>query len=223
MLSQCKKHTHAHTFCFGLHTIRLQVDHTHNDLDQRFSAVGTCLQSAPCLEDPDEFRDYLLDNLKPARGRYLHVEVLTATFDFTSWFFQIGSHLQGITPTALQKEVNHSWKFVQRDLVQRLFPTVDAIENQCGVFEGLEEEGGDCIMLVKQFIHSQQLSQAPLLALPAAVAGKLDPNLLKVLFSGIRFLIPAEVYLFYTPVVCNFGATGLPLCKLFTCLFLGSF
>ena len=67
----------------------LQTGHTHNEQDQRFSSVWALLQRAPVLEDPYEFADWMRANIKPPRGRALHVEVMESTWDFQSWFFQL--------------------------------------------------------------------------------------------------------------------------------------
>ena len=68
----------------------LQVGHTHNGQDQRFSTVATVLSRAPVLEDVHDFADWIRNNVQPARGRQLHVEILGNTFDFQAWFSKLG-------------------------------------------------------------------------------------------------------------------------------------
>ena len=62
-----------------------KTGHTHNELDQRFSSVGTSLSRAPVLEDMHAFKNYMIENVQPARGRDLHVEILESTMNFQKW------------------------------------------------------------------------------------------------------------------------------------------
>ena len=102
-------------------TSRFQVDHTHNEMDQRFSSLATILASAPSLEDPSDFKDWILKHLKPVLGRTLHVEVLDVTFDFKLFFSGLGMQFHGLTTSASEPHANHCWKFCQRDAVDRAF------------------------------------------------------------------------------------------------------
>ena len=150
---------------------RLVKDHTHNELDQRFSSLATCLSQAGCLEDEGEFRDHILENFKPAGGRHLHVEVLRNTFDFQSWFESLGIHFKGICPTQGEPRVTHVWHFVQRGLSSRLLPPGMVIENhhENHVSESME----DTLLLTKHHLHSSTLSQTPVLAVPQSSTHKL--------------------------------------------------
>ena len=108
--------------CFeDINMPRLEKDHTHNELDQLFSALGAYLQSAECLETPDEFCDFLLKHVRPHCGRELHVEVMTDCWDFNSFFHCLDIHIKGLTPTVANSETNHVWRFLQRDLVHSFF------------------------------------------------------------------------------------------------------
>ena len=117
---------------------RLQKDHTHNELDQRFSSVGTTLSRAPSLEDEDEFCDWLRTHVQPASGRKLVVERLDSTYDFQTWHNSLDLHLTGLTPTPAQPKVHHVWEFVQRAIAERIVGSGSLlIENHHKVFDGM--------------------------------------------------------------------------------------
>ena len=80
--------------------------HTHNELDQRFSELATSLSSAPVLEDIHEFAAHLSANVKPVRGRLLHIEVLGHTCDFKSYLQPLGMGVSGIAPTHFDPDVH---------------------------------------------------------------------------------------------------------------------
>lgn len=159
---------------------RLIKDHTHNELDQRFSSLGMMLNGAGCLEDMEEFRDHILENFQPACGRALHCEVLESTWDFQSAFHELEIHFRGICPSQYEPLVNHVWHFAQRGLTSELVPAGTVIENHHSGFTS--ETPRDCILLTKQHLHSSSLSQLPVLAMPANCAEKFRGADLKVCF-----------------------------------------
>ena len=65
----------------------LKVGHTHNEQDQRFSTVASLLSQAPILEDAEEMQQFMLEHIKPPRGRSLVVEVLRGLGD---WRWMVG-------------------------------------------------------------------------------------------------------------------------------------
>ena len=89
----------------------LKAGHTHNGQDQRFSTAATVLSRAPVLEDPWEFKDWMLEYIKPVRGRKLHVEVLNSTMNFQKWQVQLDIAMSGLTPTSLEPDTNRCWRF----------------------------------------------------------------------------------------------------------------
>jgi hypothetical protein len=95
----------------------LQVGHTHNEQDQRFSTVATVLSRAPVLETPSDFAKWIRENVKPLKGLDLHVEVLDGTFDFQAWFAVLGIKIGGLASTHWEPDANHVWNFPQRSLV----------------------------------------------------------------------------------------------------------
>ena len=158
---------------------RLQVDHTHNEIDQRFSEVGSTLSRAPVLEEPEDFRDWMITHVKLVRGRRLHVEILQSTLDFQNWTFPFGLQISGITSNACEPDVNHCWKFVTRELANDCLGN-DLTEVHHADMQELPKNSKDIVLLVKQFIHSTCLSQAPLLALPVGHGGAFNATDLQV-------------------------------------------
>ena len=59
----------------------MKPGHSHNEQDQRFSTIATTLSSAPVLETPGAFRDWIYEHVHPVQGRKLHVQVLESTME----------------------------------------------------------------------------------------------------------------------------------------------
>ena len=141
--------------------------------------MATTLSRAPVLEDPWEFKDWILKHVKPVRGRELHVEVLSSTFEFQNWFHDCGVQLSGLASISGETDTTHSWKFVSRELVTECFGQ-DIVEVHHEEWEHKEKKPQDTIMLLKQFIHSTSLCQPPLLMFPQGTCDQLSPAKLKV-------------------------------------------
>ena len=163
---------------------RLQPNHTHNEMDQRFSSVATTLSRAPVLEDREEFADWMREHVKPVGTRTLHIEVLEGTWDFHTWLHGLDVHLCGLAPTCWEPDVNHSWRFVTRNDIDQILPAESDIECHHPKWAELMTEHGspsDVVLCLKRFMHSSSLSQTPLVVLPSVVAKELSPNTLKAL------------------------------------------
>ena len=141
----------------------LQVDHTHNELDQRFSSMASVIKQADTVEDLTELRDYLATHMRPAQGRELFVELLPNTWDFRQWFESLNMHVQGLTSTHVQPYANHVWRFQPRFLVIE----DEEIEVHHPEWQRLAESPMDVILTVKQFMSSPARSQKPQLQLGA--------------------------------------------------------
>ena len=61
-----------------------------------------------------DFRQCIEMNLTPARGRRLHTEVLTGTYDFRSWFEGLGLKTSGLSIAKQNEAVNHSFQLIPR-------------------------------------------------------------------------------------------------------------
>lgn len=154
----------------------LQTDHTHNELDQRFSTMACCIKQAEVLEDIQDLVDYLRAHMSAACGRDLIIEEISNTMDFKSWFGDVNLHMQGLTSTHLEPQVNHLWRFLPRYGL----PT-DSEEIEChhSGWKQLQEHPHDVILVVKQFMSSPHASQKPQLCLPASLLESLDPEKLQ--------------------------------------------
>ena len=162
-----------------VHQEFLKTGHTHNELDQRFGTVATTLNRAPILETEDEFKDWLLNNVQPARGRKLHVELLTSTMNFKKWQVPLNMSVGGLAAHKGDPNTCHSWKLVQRHLLGSIDQDL-VIENQHVDWEGMEPHPRDVILLLKESISSSRLSQRPLLVLPAVLTDQLSVKDLEV-------------------------------------------
>ena len=148
----------------------MTTGHTHNEQDQRFSSVATALKRAPVLEDPSDFAQWILNNVRPARGRRLHVEVLSSTWDFQKWFHGLGVQIAGLAATHLEPDVNHVWRFCRRSMLPEIGVP---IENGHVDWQDLENQPSDVVLLVKQFMRDIKMAQSPILVQPQSVAGAL--------------------------------------------------
>ena len=134
----------------------LQCDHTHNELDQRFSTMSSKISKADHLEDPGDLVQYLKDNMTAAAGRDLVVEFLPNTWNFKDWMAGYGLHVQGLTATHCEPYANHVWRFAKRLMIE-----TEDVENHQPDWQTLEEHPQDIILQVKQFMSSAGLSQKP--------------------------------------------------------------
>ena len=155
-----------------------KTGHTHNEIDQRFSSVSTTLNRAPVLENMEEFRDWTLTHLKPARGRKLVVEILDGSMNFQEWQIPLNLNIAGLAAHKYAMDTNHSWKLVQRKALGTVDPDL-VIESQHPDWVDLEQHPNDVILMCKESISSSTLSQRPLLVLPYVVANKISADALQ--------------------------------------------
>ena len=154
---------------------------------QRFSSAATTLSRAPVLEDEYEFAEWLRDHMKPPGSRDLHVEVLNSTYDFQTWLHGLDIQVTGLAPAPSNPFTNHVWRFVRRDQVARLLAAAPAvIECRHGDFAS-EEDPSDAVLLTRTYLHSNALSQNPLLVLPRSRSAMLEKTGLKVVLTTSVF------------------------------------
>lgn len=140
----------------------LQVDHTHNELDQRFSSMCSIVKDEDCLQDPADVVKMLQSKMRPAQGRDLFIEEMPNTWDFRAWFTDcFHMHISGLTSTKTQSWANHVWHFRPRLLVT----DASAIEVHHPDWSDLQEQPLDIILSVKQYMASADESQPPQLFL----------------------------------------------------------
>ena len=109
------------------------------------------------------------------------MEVLEGTWDFQKWFEELGCVWSGLTSTHLEPEVNHVWRFVPAHMVPHVAPNAGPIEVTHKDWATLHFHRSDAVLLTKKYMHSQSLSQSPLLVQPAEIAARLEPRNLKAL------------------------------------------
>ena len=153
--------------------------HSHNEMDQRFSSVALRIHLAPSLETPGEFRDWILKEVTPARGRELHVEVLEGTWDVRTWLHDADVQIKGLAATHKEPDACHVWRMVSRSHLTSLGLTDASVVCLHDDWKSLEPHADDVILLVKRRMSSMELAQEPLLMLPVSVSAQLDYSKLK--------------------------------------------
>jgi hypothetical protein len=151
----------------------LQTGHTHNEQDQRFSTVALALSRAPVLEDTHDFAAWIRANVKPVGGRVLHVEVLDGTYDFQQWFTKLDVCISGLAATSLEPDTNHVWRFIPSSLAASVLDGGVEIEVAHDDWKGMVHDDSDAVLLLKQYMHSENFSQVPLLVQPKEIATRL--------------------------------------------------
>ena len=158
----------------------MQTGHTHNEQDQRFSSVASLLSRAPVLEDPEDFAEWIRKHLLPARGRALHVEVVDSTWDFQLWYHKLNVQMSGLAATHLEPDTNHVWRFIRREMMPKLMPGTEVVVTH-DAWKDLPPHDKDCVLIVKKYMHSSEVSQTPLLVQPYTLACELKREDLKVM------------------------------------------
>ncbi len=154
----------------------LQVSHTHNELDQRFSSLASLIKKAECLETMEEMADFLKANMVPAQNRELMVEITAGTHDFKSWMAPCDFQVSGLTSTAKEPFTNHLWRFCRRADVGTMS---EEIENSHPVWSSWQPSPDDVCLVLKQYMSSEEQSQRPQVILPVAACEKLTKQNLK--------------------------------------------
>lgn len=158
----------------------LQCDHTHNELDQRFSTMASKIRKADYLQDPDDLVQFLQGNMTAAAGRELVVEALPNTWNFKDWMVGYDLHAKGLTATHLEPYANHLWRFTKRYMM-------DIEDKDIQIFHPDWQDQAhpqDIILSVKQFMSSADLSQKPQLPLCQTVSFFLNTSSLSMGPSG---------------------------------------
>lgn len=154
----------------------LQCDHTHNELDQRFSTMASKIRKADYLQDPDDLVQLLQGNMTAAAGRELVVEALPNTWNFKDWMVGYDLHAKGLTATHLEPYANHLWRFTKRYMM-------DIEDKDIQIFHPDWQDQAhpqDIILSVKQFMSSADLSQKPQLPLCQTVSFFLNTSSLSM-------------------------------------------
>ena len=139
----------------------MQVSHTHNELDQRFSSMASLIKRCDCLQSLEDLKTYLEQHMRPAQGRALSVHLLGNTWSFKTWFDTTGCRISGLTATRLEPNANHLWRFSRRERLEGGF-----IENHHDEWVSTPEHSADVCLSVKQFISSSEVSQNPEVVMP---------------------------------------------------------
>lgn len=152
----------------------MQVSHTHNELDQRFSTMARVVKRAESIQSLDDLHGFLEQNMTPAAGRMMHVEVVKNTFHFNSWLSRMTDcQISGLTSTR-KEGANHLWRFCRREFLGQ-----DTVECEHDHWKKDGEHPQDIIAVFKQFMSDAERSQNPQLIMPVKVWQSLKKDDLK--------------------------------------------
>ena len=125
-------------------------------------------------------QDHIIQNVAPAKGRKMVVEILETTMDFVSMYADFGLTMSGLTNITGQSGA-HVWRFVPRRMLSNFTGSGDwAVANTNSAWCHIPEHEDDTVLLLKDAMSSRRLSQPPLLVLPASVCQTIDPAKLTV-------------------------------------------
>ncbi|CAE7258071.1 unnamed protein product [Symbiodinium sp. CCMP2456] len=147
-----------------------QVGHSHNECDQRFVAVASCLSSCRTLQTPEEFARCIREKCRASRNRHMEVEVVDGWHDWQSRMKAAKASVSGLAIQSKGQDVCHSFRFLRRSALKNIPGfTADACH-------GLASPK-DCFLLCKRSMHDVQVAQDPLLLLSAAQSRDLSSDL----------------------------------------------
>ena len=92
----------------------MQVGHTHNRIDQRFSVVAKLLRKARTLQTIGEFVSYLNTVIKHPSGGISMAEEFTGSWDFKGWFENFDMSFSGLTSTHKLPNATHVWRLIYK-------------------------------------------------------------------------------------------------------------
>ena len=143
----------------------MQVSHTHNELDQRFSSMASVVKRAESLQSLEDLKSHLEQHMVPSAGRRMHVEIVHNTWNFKQWLaLGTESEISGLVSTK-KEGANHLWRFCRRDLLTDARP----VECEHARWQNHPSDPDDVCVTFKQFMSDRDISQAPQLIMPTHV------------------------------------------------------
>ncbi|CAK9020941.1 Uncharacterized protein SCF082_LOCUS41764 [Durusdinium trenchii] len=120
----------------------------------------------------EDFLSILETKVMPSKGREMRCCILKGTLNYKAFFEQLDISISGLVPNAKggEPDVNHSWRFIARE--EPYFPDLPSLDRENGEpwrpteIGDYAPNGKDCVMLVKELVSSDCLSQQPLVILP---------------------------------------------------------
>ena len=154
----------------------LTVGHTHEDIDQLFGIVTELLRRSASFQCPADVKKLLQDGLEnhiSMKGEKLYVEKLDCVRDFSAWLGPLGTELHNAFQTRKGIVAPHSFYFKRR---QDLFDD-EAKQLSLQRSADFSSHPLDVFVMVKQFMHSKELQQPPLLCIPLTFLNRLNTQL----------------------------------------------
>ena len=128
-----------------------EVGHSHGPIDRRFGVHTSALARSDVLQDPDDFCNRLLEEVRPQANMEFVAERLPAVSDWKSFFETLNIKMMGHTATD-EQDAKHVWKFIRRSACTQV-----TVEDTGGI-----AHPNDIILLTKDFMRSDELAQPPM-------------------------------------------------------------
>lgn len=144
----------------------LTVGHTHEDVDQLFGILFALVLRRICFQRPVELRDAIsiaMAAVVSGRGEILGVFLLTHIRDFKTWMKPLGIKLTNAFMTRGNIQAPHSFTYKMR---MDLTPDEHRSLQRSAVMFDWDADDWDVYCVVKKWMHSEALSQCPILILP---------------------------------------------------------
>ena len=136
----------------------LRTGHSHEDIDAMFGNWGLCLFNQPTLQDPEEYQSVLARQFPDTQ-----FDIISFIYDFQDILNETCIKLAGFGGSV---GAAHSFCFVRRahlDIAKYGVPKSQFSE---------PPNPDDVCLLVRKYMHVQELSQEPLVALTAAAVNR---------------------------------------------------
>ena len=134
--------------------VSLRTGHSHEDIDAMFGYWANCLVNQPTLETPSDFKDALLKQFPNTL-----FDILPGVRDWKDFFNAALIKFEGMGSSL---KAAHSYCFIKRS---NLPPDMYGAATSDFVDPASPH---DVLLLVRKYIHSPELSQPPLVVLPAS-------------------------------------------------------
>ena len=112
-------------------------------------------------------------------NRITNVELNPGAWNWKKFLEPLNINISGLASTGMKPDVCHTWRFVRRqDMHQHVPREVADMLVVPHDFASEQAHPNDCVLLLKQWMCSHELSQPPVLLLPHSRLANLTPDTL---------------------------------------------
>ena len=183
----------------------LRFGHTHEDIDQFFSLCVSLILKCHHYQEPSELLKFLEVELRPkfqAKQEELFTDVVSGVYDWQAWLLDLNRTISNCFANRKGQEAPHSFCFKRA-------ASLRPAERRWGGGALEHRSNGDVYTLVKDYMCSPDLRQAPAVVIPV------DRKTRTPLPQTVAPRIPmgAEKIKGYTTLAMKCGEYGLPRAK----------